>query len=417
MPLWIESNPNGQLTQQLIAGLRGFCHDPALSIDWGSTNRALNADGRIIYDNPTSIDMACVRLAAIAQGPVPVVLRARSLGARVYKISDTTLGVTTFEWVIAREQPGFTRYGIPAPGETVTSIDVILEPSNDLGRGHWVVDEEGKKISEPLAVIIAHELAHVEDALRGNYGVGLTDAEREERAIEAENEFRRSRGMRIRVGHEGGYDLKAEQGSITGGDCFVATAAYGAEFEDEVQELRSFRDDVLRRTRAGDEFFEAYYEKYYKLSPAIVTLMHTDPEIKELVRWSLVAPLVNYLRLAKNFPRASTADVPEPWRGFLETAREGFEQWTTHLPRPRDFADLALPDAAEELRVTLEHFTWRDDDAAGYVAALEAAGALPLQATPDTLAMLARTLDEKGARPETIRAITGIGQTEGEGAR
>ena len=121
MPLWIESNSDGQLTQQLIKGLRGFCHDPALSIDWGSTNRALNADGRIIYDNPTSIDMACVRLAAIAQGPVPVVLRARHLGQRVYTISDTTLGVTTFEWVIAREQPGFTRYDSPAPGESPRS--------------------------------------------------------------------------------------------------------------------------------------------------------------------------------------------------------------------------------------------------------------------------------------------------------
>lgn len=416
MPLWIESSADGELTQGLIKGLRAYCSDPALSIDWTTTDRALNADGRIIYDNPTSTDWACIRLAAIAQGPTPVVLRARHLGQRVYQIPDTTLGVTTYEWVTARQQPGFTRYTVPQPGEDVTSIDIVLEPTDDLGRGHWVLDSDGNKIPEPLDVIIAHELTHVEDALRGNYGTGLTDEQREERAILEENKYRRSRGMRARAGHEGGFNLKAERGSAVGGDCFIATAAYGSQFEDEVQELRTFRDDVLRHTRAGEEFFEAYYEKYYKLSPAIVTLMHTDPEVKEMVRWSLVAPLVNYLRLAKNFPRASTADLPEPWRSYLESARESFEEWTANLPRPQDFADLPPTDAAEELRVTLEHFTWRDDDAAGYVAALQAADALPLRATPETLAELARMLTERGARAETIRAITGIAPG-GDGGR
>ena len=412
MPVYVGGAEDGQIQGLAVTALMQSCNDPAISIDWTKKDRTLRSSGQVIYDNPTVFTEPCMRLFNAVHQDIPVVVRAVLPGTTVYYLYDTTIGITTREPVIARDQPGFTRPNFSDAGVLV-SIDVVIEPTNDTNRGYWCLNVNDEKILEPAAAIVAHEFGHVDEILAGRYYLGATDEEREKPAIEAENVWRRIHHVSERWGHEGGNDLRKERGGLTGGDCFVATAAYGSELEDPVQELRNFRDDILLHTRSGADFFDTYFEQYYKLSPAIVTLMHTDPQIKELVRWSVVAPVVQFLRLAKDFPRADTADVPEPWRSYLESARESFEEWTAHLPRPTTFDDVPVTDAAEELRVTLEHFTWRDDDAAEYVASLRAAGALPLKANPQTLEALATMLESRGARVETIFAVTGIDLSRG----
>ena len=406
MTLYVGAGGGIRAGSQMVTAFTYTCRDPAIRIDWSQKDRALKTDGKVIYDNITDFSEPCVRLWKIVHADVPVVLRAVLPGTTVYSV-PVVPGV--WEDVKARDQPGFTRPNYDDTGTILLSIDVVIEPGDDLGRQYWVEDVNGDKIWSSPPSIIAHEFGHVEEILEGRFDPNIPMEDQEGPGIAAENAWRNLNKHRERHGHEGGNDLQKERGGATGGDCFIATAAYGSELEDEVQELRSFRDDVLLQTRAGAEFFEHYFPKYYNLSPAIVTLMHTDPEMKDLVRWSLVAPIVQFLRLAKNFPREDTADVPEPWRTYLESARGAFEEWTANLPRPRDFADVPPADAAEELRVTLEHFTWRDDDAAGYVDALRAAGALPLAANPETLTAIATMLRGRGARDETVAAVTGIG--------
>ena len=387
-----------------MTAFRYSCNDPAVSVDWTQKDRVLHTDGKVIYDNPTDLSEPCVRLWKIVNQPIPVVLRAVRPGDTVYSL-PLAPGLSTD--VKARDQPGFTWPNFDQTGTILISIDVIIEPGDDLGRQYWCEAVNGDKIWQSPPTIVAHEFGHVEEILEGRFDPSIPTEDQEGPGIAAENVWRRLHHQRERYGHEGGYDLRKERGGATGGDCFIATAAYDSELEGEVQELRSFRDDVLLQTRAGTEFFDHYFPKYYNLSPAIVTLMHTDPEIKDLVRWSLVAPIVQFMRLAKEFPREDTGDVPEPWKSYLESARGSFEQWTSNLPRPRDFSDVPPADAAEELRVTLEHFTWRDDDAAGYVDALRAAGALPLAANRQTLDAIATMLRARGAREETIAAVTG----------
>ena len=68
-----------------------------------------------------------------------------------------------------------------------------------------------------------------------------------------------------------------------GGRCFVATAAYGSPYAREVELLREFRDGVLRRTRAGDAWFDRFYRRYSEWSPPIADLMEQDPELAELM--------------------------------------------------------------------------------------------------------------------------------------
>ncbi len=71
------------------------------------------------------------------------------------------------------------------------------------------------------------------------------------------------------------------------GGCFVATAAYGADWYAEVQALRDFRDRYLLRNAAGRWFVARYYE----LSPAVADYIREHAALKPIVR-ALLTPLV-----------------------------------------------------------------------------------------------------------------------------
>jgi hypothetical protein len=72
-----------------------------------------------------------------------------------------------------------------------------------------------------------------------------------------------------------------------GGGCFIATAAYGADWQAEVQALRDFRDRYLLPYAAGRWFVARYYE----LSPGVAAYIEDHPSTKPVVR-SLLTPLV-----------------------------------------------------------------------------------------------------------------------------
>ncbi len=76
----------------------------------------------------------------------------------------------------------------------------------------------------------------------------------------------------------------------TGGDdssstdvCFVATAAYGTPFAEEIDVLRSFRDRALLDNDAGKEAVELYYS----ISPPVADLLIHHPTAKSVVRQAL----------------------------------------------------------------------------------------------------------------------------------
>jgi hypothetical protein len=71
------------------------------------------------------------------------------------------------------------------------------------------------------------------------------------------------------------------------GGCFIATAAYGADWHAEVLALRDFRDRYLLRNAAGRWFVARYYE----LSPGVAGYIRDHPASKPLVRAALT-PLV-----------------------------------------------------------------------------------------------------------------------------
>ena len=71
------------------------------------------------------------------------------------------------------------------------------------------------------------------------------------------------------------------------GGCFIATAAYGADWQAEVQALRDFRDRYLLPYAAGRWFVAHYYD----VSPGVCRL-HQRASEHEADRAPLLTPLV-----------------------------------------------------------------------------------------------------------------------------
>lgn len=77
--------------------------------------------------------------------------------------------------------------------------------------------------------------------------------------------------------------------------CVVATAAWGASWNDEVAALRSFRDRVLRPSPLGNAFVNAYYE----YGPSVAWWLSKNDYARGVAR-VLLSPLAN---AAKYIPR------------------------------------------------------------------------------------------------------------------
>jgi len=80
-----------------------------------------------------------------------------------------------------------------------------------------------------------------------------------------------------------------------GDGCFIATAAYGSQISPHVSFLRHIRDNILRKTRFGMKFVDAYEWIYYKFSPNIANIMNQSTYFKKFMRYFVVNPIVWFL--------------------------------------------------------------------------------------------------------------------------
>jgi len=82
-----------------------------------------------------------------------------------------------------------------------------------------------------------------------------------------------------------------------GRPCIIATATYGSELASEVQFLRSFRDQQVKSTFAGDQFMVAFNAWYYSFSPYIAQFIASNAFAKAVMK-VLLYPLIGILHLA-----------------------------------------------------------------------------------------------------------------------
>jgi acyl-CoA thioesterase-1 len=82
---------------------------------------------------------------------------------------------------------------------------------------------------------------------------------------------------------------RGNDGSSSG--CFIATAAYGSDMEDDVVALRKFRDEQLLTNPAGKIFVQTYYT----VSPPIADVIAESETLKSITR-TLLKPLVEAVK-------------------------------------------------------------------------------------------------------------------------
>jgi len=86
-----------------------------------------------------------------------------------------------------------------------------------------------------------------------------------------------------------------DSGDLFDTDCFIATAAYGTPKAVEIDELRRFRDEFLRKSAPGNEFIKFYYNN----SPPIAIFISEHEVLRFAVREGFVAPIVKLVQLTE----------------------------------------------------------------------------------------------------------------------
>ena len=84
-----------------------------------------------------------------------------------------------------------------------------------------------------------------------------------------------------------------------GGGCLIATATYGSEMSNEVQQLRELRDNQLLNTVSGTQFMGMFNDVYYSFSPIIADYERENPLFKEAVKLA-ITPMISSLSLIEN---------------------------------------------------------------------------------------------------------------------
>ena len=84
-----------------------------------------------------------------------------------------------------------------------------------------------------------------------------------------------------------------------GGGCLIATATYGSEMSQQVQQLRELRDNQLLQTESGKQFIGMFNDVYYSFSPTIADMEREHPMFKEAVKLA-ITPMISSLTLMEN---------------------------------------------------------------------------------------------------------------------
>jgi hypothetical protein len=268
------------------------------------------------------------------------------------------------------ENAGLT-FALGHPENPTASVLVVYDTSDNNGAGYCLPAEGGGTVGFPGSVILYHELSH---ALRrattstlDTSATGCAASDEEHQAEEDENDMRDQLG----VGHRDTTQHCATTGCASN-CCVVASVATGSPYGADVSELRRVRDESLRGSEVGFDFFERLHYDYYGFSPQVVRMMERAPELRGRVSDAFVVPLTRCLQLLRFY----TEQRPD--------ARALGERFQAGLGASPELVALS----AREVTVALALLRGADGHAAGL---------------PAELAPLAELLRDRASRSAYVR--------------
>jgi hypothetical protein len=236
------------------------------------------------------------------------------------------------------ENAGLT-FPLGNPENPTSSVLVIYDTSDNDGKGYCLPKEGGGTVGFPSTVILYHELSHaLRDATNSqldNSDTGCAANAEEHQAESDENDMRDQLGI--------GHRDTTQHCVTTGCDsscCIVASIASGSPYSTDVTALREVRDELLRPSQVGFDFFEHLHYDYYGFSPQVVRMMAGADDLRAQISTALVGPLTQCLKLLHDYvAHQHTAQAPD-------AGRLG-ERFCAELPAelaamPREHVELAL---------------------------------------------------------------------------
>ena len=373
MPILIVGNPIGDL-DQVKNDLLKICPDPGLTF---KVIASVTFEAREVQYSPTMSSVGCNLVAQLSSSSAYVMIASVTGALKIPNVTNTNL--------VLADRAGYTVYESYPAGDVNIAYDGQSGGGCN-GRGYWVegiVNGISAQVDMPTDVILFHQLTHARNLIAMSFSNGLASAEAD--ALVAENQYRAQRNPALpqRTGVSGGCKpappkqppaFSGKGQSKPSGGCFVATAALESEHDEKLDFLRTFRDRVLRSTRRGADYFDAFYRYYYQVSPPIANSLRADSELRHLMLTAFVLPLVNYLKLAVAYPcTALPAGLPEDWRAFLEALRDDMEAWGRKVMPPLEAfpEDYAPEDVASDIDFVMRYILRSPESKAAYQAILD----------------------------------------------
>jgi len=158
--------------------------------------------------------------------------------------------------------------------------------------GTFMVDDVGIKIKFVEAMIFTNEKSYA-----FTYSNTLEDFDNNL------SKFNESLNSFEIISHQSSESKSSEentnQQTEEGGGCLIATATYGSEMSQQVQQLRELRDNQLLQTESGKQFMGMFNDIYYSFSPTIADYERENPYFKEAVKIA-ITPMISSLSLMEN---------------------------------------------------------------------------------------------------------------------
>ena len=151
-------------------------------------------------------------------------------------------------------------------GKSAYIVDNKIDSTNNLVYGTWTL-----KVCAPEYDVCVQELFTINEPVTLSKD-GITQAE----------------------------EVSNEKSTEEGGGCLIATAIYGSEMSDEVQQLRELRDNQLLQTESGTAFMSTFNDIYYTFSPIIADYERENPYFKEAVKIAITPMISTFIAIMEN---------------------------------------------------------------------------------------------------------------------
>ena len=170
----------------------------------------------------------------------------------------------TFKTTKPDGSPGNFPGGVDT-GKSAYIVDNKIDSTNNLVYGTWTL-----KVCAPEYDVCVQELFTINEPVTLSDD-GITQAE----------------------------EVSNEKSTEEDGGCLIATATYGSEMSQQVQQLRELRDNQLLQTESGTGFMGTFNYIYYSFSPIIADYEREHPMFKEAVKLA-ITPMISSLSLMEN---------------------------------------------------------------------------------------------------------------------